>query len=112
MRQKMAWYTFSIMLSRHKRTPGVPVIKIPLFLAIVLIGAYLRISAAEWGMIFIAAGLVIGAEGMYFVVTGETDPKSYHPFAHNTKDIAAGAVVTSMLAAVIVWLYIFFPYLY
>lgn len=93
------------------RTPGVPIFKILLFLAVVLIGAYLRISSIEWGMIFITTGLVIGAEGFYFVESGRMNPTSYHPFAHNAKDIAAGAVVMSMLAAVVVWLCIFSPYL-
>ena len=98
-------------MSKLHRTPGVPIFRILLFLAVVLLGAHLRISAVEWGMIFISTGLVIGAEGFYFALTGETNLRSYHPFAHTSKDVAAGAVVMSMLAAAIVWLYIFSPYL-
>ena len=83
-----------------------------LFLAVVA-GVFLDIPRTDWGLLFVAAGLVLTAEGVNTAIEIDMDLTSpdYHPFARDTKDVAAGAVLISALAAVCVGVVVFGPYL-
>lgn len=76
-----------------------------------LLGFYFCISAMEWIALIFAVTLVIVTEAINTALEFDIDLTSpeFHPFARDTKDIAAGAVLLSAIAAVVVGLIIFVP---
>src|SRR5258708_353944 len=80
------------------------------FVALFL-GFFFHINEAEWSAILIAIVMVIAAEGFNTALEIDIDLTSpdYHPYARDTKDVAAGAVLLSAMTAVIVGLIIFIP---
>lgn len=84
-----------------------------LFFAIlaVYLGFTLHISEAEWAILALAIGLVLVTETLntsFEIDINLTSPE-YHPYARDTKDVAAGAVLISIIVACIVGLIIFLP---
>jgi diacylglycerol kinase len=74
-------------------------------------GLALQIDLSEWAIIAIAAGLVFQAELVNTALEALVDKVSpeRHPLAKVTKDCAAGAVLVTALAAVLVGLLVFGP---
>lgn len=83
-----------------------------LLLAICL-GFYFKITHIEWMFLVLAAGFVFVAEAFNTAIEIDIDLTSpeYHPYARDTKDVAAGAVLISAVTAVVVGLFIFVPYI-
>lgn len=77
----------------------------------VYLGFLLHISSVEWVLIVLAIGLVIVAEALNTAIEIDIDLTSpdYHPYARDTKDVAAGAVAISAFLACIIGLIIFLP---
>jgi diacylglycerol kinase (ATP) len=77
------------------------------------LGFYFGITRIEWLFIVLAAGLVMTAEAFNTAIEVDIDLTSpeYHPFAKDTKDVAAGAVLISAITAAIIGLVIFVPYI-
>ena len=77
----------------------------------VYFGFLFQISSIEWLIIILSAGLVFTAEAVNTAIEIDIDLTSpnYHPYARDTKDVAAGAVLISAIIAVIVGLIIFLP---
>lgn len=87
-------------------------IQMVLFIAGFVLGIYFRIAPMEWIVLVLAAGFVLAAEAINTAIEIDinlTSPE-YHPYARDTKDVAAGAVLISAIAALIVGLIIFLPY--
>lgn len=84
-----------------------------IFFAILAIylGYILKISSVEWAIVVFAIGLVIIAEAFNTAIEIDIDLTSpnYHPYARDTKDVAAGAVSISVIVAGIIGLIIFLP---
>jgi len=84
-----------------------------LFFAILAtyLGFELNLSSVEWAIIVFAIGLVIIAEAFNTAIEIDIDLTSpnYHPYARDTKDVAAGAVALSVIVAGIIGLIIFLP---
>jgi diacylglycerol kinase len=80
-------------------------------LAVVVAGIYLHLTEGEWAAIAISMGLVLVTEALNTAIEIDIDLTSpeFHPFARDTKDVAAGAVLLSVLCAVSVGLIIFLP---
>jgi diacylglycerol kinase len=80
-------------------------------LAVIVAGILFRISAVEWGLIFVCIGLVIAAELLNTVTELAVDllTQKYHPMAKLAKDAGAGAVLVTALASVAVGIAIFGP---
>lgn len=81
-----------------------------IFLAVFL-GILFCISPMEWVVIVLATGLVLVAEAINTAIEIDinlTSPE-YHPYARDTKDVAAGAVLLMSFIALIVALIIFLP---
>jgi len=78
----------------------------------VLLGLYLHITTTEWMMLTFAAGFVFVAEAFNTAIEIDIDLTSptYHPYARDTKDVAAGAVLIAALTAGIVGILIFAHY--
>ncbi len=80
-------------------------------IAVVGLGLHLKINEAEWSAIIIAIAAVLAAEGFNTALEIDIDLTSpdYHPYARDTKDVAAGAVLLTVIGAVLVGLIIFIP---
>jgi diacylglycerol kinase (ATP) len=83
-----------------------------IFVAALVLGFYLSISRMEWMFLVLASGFVFVAEAFNSAIEVDIDLTSpeYHPYARDTKDIAAGAVLISAITAVAIGLFIFVPY--
>ena len=84
--------------------------------AIVLVtlgGIYFNITPTEWCIVILCFGIVLAAEGFNTAIERLVDLVSpdYHPIAGDVKDIAAGAVLICAIAAAIIGIFIFAPYL-
>jgi diacylglycerol kinase len=80
-------------------------------LAAVVAGLILRIGAADWACVLTVIGLVLTAEALNTVVEALVDlyTEEFHPLAKIVKDVAAGAVLISSVAAVGVAIAVFLP---
>lgn len=79
--------------------------------AAIVVGAVLRISAADWACVALAIGMVLAAEIFNTVIEAIIDmaEPGIHPLAKIAKDGAAGAVLVASLAAVGVAVAVFVP---
>jgi diacylglycerol kinase len=77
----------------------------------ILFGCYFAIEVTEWLALILSIGLVLVAEAINTALEFDIDLTSpdYHPFARDTKDVAAGAVLIAALTALTVGLMIFLP---
>src|SRR3989344_5931054 len=66
-------------------------------LIVFVLGFYFKISAVEWILLVFAIGFVVVSEMFNTAIEIDMDLTSpeYHPFAKDTKDVAAGAVLLS-----------------
>ena len=80
----------------------------------VFLGFYFGISGPEWIAIVFAIGFVLVAEAFNTAIEIDIDLTSpeYHPYARDTKDVAASAVLLAAITAVIVGAIIFLPKIY
>lgn len=78
---------------------------------VVLLGVFLKISSIEWMFIVFACGFVIVTESINTAIEIDIDLTSpeYHPYARDTKDVAAGAVLIASLTAIIIGMIVFLP---
>ena len=78
---------------------------------VIVLGFIFCINEAEWGLLILSMAAVIAAEGFNTAIEIDIDLTSpeYHPYARDTKDIAAGAVLLTVIGAIIVGLIIFLP---
>lgn len=81
--------------------------------AAVIAGFVSGITCVEWMVIILCIGVVIAAELFNTAIERLVDLVSpdYHPVAGQVKDIAAGAVLICAIAATIIGLIVFIPYL-
>ena len=78
---------------------------------VVAAGFVWKISAIEWCMVIICIGMVFSAEGFNTAIEKLADRISlqHSPLIGAAKDIAAGAVLFTAIASLIVGLIIFLP---
>lgn len=83
------------------------------FLVVIMLGVYFSITAIEWVLIILTSAIVLAAEAFNTAIEIDIDLTSpeYHPYARDTKDVAAGAVLITALAAVAIAVFIFGRYL-
>ena len=81
--------------------------------AVTLAGFVLGITRTEWTVVILCFGVVIAAELFNTAIERLVDRVSpeRHPVAGQVKDIAAGAVLVCAVAAAIIGIIIFLPYL-
>ena len=77
----------------------------------VLLGIVLDIGTAQWGLIALCIGVVLGFEVMNTAVEAVVDLVSpeYHILAKHAKDCAAGAVFLCAVASLIVAVFVYLP---
>ena len=80
----------------------------------VILGVLLKISFTEWAIIVLSSGMVIAAESFNTALEKLSD--TIHPERNegigSAKDIAAGSVLITAIAALVVGIIIFLPKLY
>jgi len=87
------------------------IIHIIVAIFVVVMGFYFEISTFEWLALVLAMGLVFVAEALNTAIEIDmnlTSPE-FHPYAKDTKDVAAGGVLLAALVAVVVGLIVFVP---
>lgn len=86
---------------------------IHIFFAIIaiILGFLLKISHVEWMILVLTSGFVMVTEAINTAIEIDIDLTSpnYHPYAKDTKDVAAGAVLVSAFTAGIVGVIIYLP---
>jgi diacylglycerol kinase (ATP) len=83
-----------------------------IFIMAILLGFYFKITNIEWAMLVFAGGLVFISEAFNTAIEIDmnlTSPE-HHPYARDTKDVAAGAVLLSAITAVVIGILIFGQY--
>lgn len=89
--------------------------RLELLISVVVIatGVILRINSIEWIVIVFAISLVLIAEALNSAVEAICDAVSrdFHKEIRHAKDIAAGSVLLAAIAAIIVGVIIFLPYI-
>jgi|SRR3989344_7026131 len=80
-------------------------------LVVVVFGFYFKVSNLEWILLIFAIGFVFVTETLNTAIEIDIDLTSpeYHPYARDTKDVAAAAVLLSVFTAIIIGLIIFLP---
>ena len=73
----------------------------------------LRISAADWCWIILAISIVWTAEALNtaFEFLADAASPEFHPLVRDAKDVAAGAVLFTAVAAGVIGAIVFWPYL-
>ena len=82
---------------------------------VVIAGAFLfRISAGDWCWIILAISIVWTAEALNtaFEFLADAASPDFHPLVRDAKDVAAGAVLVTTIAAVIIGAIVFWPYVF
>jgi len=72
-----------------------------------------RVSSADWCWIILAISIVWTAEALNtaFEFLADAASPEFHPLVRDAKDVAAGAVLVTAVAAVIIGAIIFWPYI-
>jgi len=80
-------------------------------IAVIFFGFYFKVSEFEWTALIFAIGFVLVSEIFNTAIEIDIDLTSpdYHPFARDTKDVAAAAVVLSIITAIVIAIIIFLP---
>ena len=78
------------------------------------LGFFLNISETEWLFIILSTGFTLVAEAFNTAIEIDMDLTSpeYHPYARDTKDVAAGAVLIAASTSLLIGLIIFLPKIY
>ena len=78
---------------------------------VVLLGFEYDINQTEWAILILAMTAVFAAESFNtaFEIDIDLTSPDEHPYARDTKDVAAGAVLLTVLGATIIGLIIFIP---
>lgn len=81
---------------------------------VTVVGFAFGISRMEWVAVIGCFGMVLAAEAFNTAIERLVNLVSpdYHPIAGDVKDVAAGAVLICAVAAAIIGVVIFSPYLY
>ena len=76
-------------------------------------GLFFQLSRAEWCWIVLAIAIVWTAEALNtaFEFLADAASPSFHPIIRDAKDVAAGAVLVTAVAAVIIGVIVFLPHL-
>jgi diacylglycerol kinase (ATP) len=77
------------------------------------LGFFFHITHYEWLMLILAGGMTFAAEAFNTAIEIDIDLTSpdIHPMARDVKDVAAGAVLITAVAALLIGLFIFAPYI-
>jgi diacylglycerol kinase len=80
---------------------------------IIAAGFFFQLTSAEWCWIVLAIAIVWTAEALNtaFEFLADAASPSFHPIVRDAKDVAAGAVLITAIAAAVIGAIIFWPHL-
>jgi len=83
------------------------------FVFAIALGIFFNITHVEWLVLIFVGGFVLSAEAFNTAIEIDIDLTSpeEHPYAKDTKDVAAGAVLISAITALFVGIIIFGNYI-
>lgn len=83
------------------------------FAGVIVAGFFFGITRTEWMFQVFAGGFVLVSEAFNTALEIDIDLTSpeYHPYAKDTKDVAAGAVLISAVTSAVIGAFIFLPYI-
>jgi diacylglycerol kinase len=98
-------------LGRALRSQRNARIHVSVAIVVVFLGLALNLEPIDWAIITITIAFVFVSELFNTVVEAAIDlvTEEYHPLAKQAKDVAAGAVLASAVAAVVVGLLVLGP---
>ena len=81
-------------------------------IAVVSAGFFFQLSRAEWCWIILAISIVWTAEALNTALEFLADAASpsFHPVVRDAKDVAAGAVLITTVASVVIGVILFWPH--
>lgn len=81
---------------------------------VILLGVYFKINSTEWLILVFTFNMILVAEMINTAMESVVDLiiSEHHVVAKNAKDVSAGMVLISSVAAVIIGLFIFLPKFY
>ena len=81
---------------------------------VIYLGTILGVSTTEWTILVLTMGVVFVTETINTAIEIDMDltSPSFHPYARDTKDVAAGAALLSVLMAMVIGVIIFLPKIY
>jgi diacylglycerol kinase len=79
---------------------------------VIALGFFFKLSRSEWCWIVLAIAIVWTAEALNtaFEFLADATSPSFHPIVRDAKDVAAGAVLVTAIAAVIIGVIVFWPH--
>jgi diacylglycerol kinase (ATP) len=82
-------------------------------IGVVAAGFFFQLSRAEWCWIILAIAIVWTAEALNtaFEFLADVASPEFHPTVRDAKDVAAGAVLVTAVAAIVIGGLIFWPHL-
>ena len=80
-------------------------------IAVVALGLYLGLSAAQWALVTVAVASVWAAEAINtaFELLADAVAPEFNPLIGKAKDVAAGAVLIAAMSAAAIGLLVFVP---
>ena len=107
---KSLGYAISGIIQCIQKERNIKIHLVFMFLVIIC-GFLFRLSITEWLICILLFGLVISLELVNTAIEAVVDlcTQEYHPLAKIAKDTAAGAVLISAIASVVIGLIIFVP---
>lgn len=87
-------------------------IQLVILILVIILGIHFNVTRIEWLALIFAAGLVLVSEAFNSAIEIDINLTSseYHPYARDTKDVAAGAVLVASIVAVMIGVIVFWPY--
>lgn len=81
-------------------------------LIVLAAGFLLRVSAADWCWIILAISIVWTAEALNtaFEFLADAASPEFHPLVRDAKNVAAGAVLITAIAAAVIGTIVFWPH--
>jgi diacylglycerol kinase (ATP) len=78
----------------------------------IALGFFFNLSRSEWCWIVLAIAIVWTAEALNtaFEFLADAASPNFHPVVRDAKDVAAGAVLVTAIAAVIIGVIVFWPH--
>lgn len=82
-------------------------------IGVIVAGFFFQLSHAEWCWIILSIAIVWTAEALNtaFEFLADVASPEFHPTVRDAKDVAAGAVLVTAVAAIIIGGLIFWPHL-
>lgn len=88
-------------------------IQIAIFIIALIGGIYFKVSSIEWILLILGAGFAFTIEAINTAIEIDIDLTSpeFHPYARDTKDVAAGAALLADITAFMIGAIIFLPHI-